>query len=81
MKGQAAHQHGHIAVNGVRTRLLRAHAVERQVQLFGHQHGQRRVHALAHFAARHGQHHGAIGGDLDPAIEGHVALCGKHQTL
>ena len=79
MKRQRTQQHGDVAVNAVRARLLQAHAVQGHVQLFGHQHGQRGVHALAHFAARHGQHHGAIFRDLDPAVQGDIAFGLEHQ--
>jgi hypothetical protein len=34
---------------------------QRHVQFLGREHRQRGVHALPHLAARHGQHHGAIG--------------------
>jgi hypothetical protein len=78
VKWQAANLHGHVAINGVGSGLLDAHAGQRHVQLFGGQHGQRGVHALAHFAARHGKDDAAIRGDLDPAIEGDVALGLEH---
>ena len=54
--------------------LLQAHAAERHVELVGHQHRQRGVHALAHLAAIHRQHDGAVLGDLDPAVERDLAV-------
>ena len=78
MKRQAAQKHGHVAVNGVGPGLFQPHLRQRHVELFGHQHGQGGVHALAHFAARHGQHHGAVLGDLDPAVQCHLVLGGQH---
>ena len=78
MKRQAAQEHGDVAVNSVRPGLLQPHLRQRHVEFFGHQHGQGRVHALAHFTARHGQHHGAVLCDLDPAVQGHLVLGGQH---
>jgi hypothetical protein len=54
--------------------LLQPHARQRHVELFGHQHRQRGVHALAHLAAVHRQHDGAVLGDLDPAVERDLAF-------
>ena len=79
MKGQAGHQHGHIAVNAVAASLLQTHAVQGHIQFFGHQHGQRGVDALTHFTARHGQHHGTVGCDLDPAVQGDIPWGLEHE--
>src|ERR1035441_9167932 len=40
----------------------------------GNQHRQRRVHALAHLASVHGEENAAVAGDLDPAVEAHLAV-------
>ena len=78
VKRQTAQQHHHVAINLVWPSLLQCDAGERHVQLFGHQHRQRGVYALAHFAARHCQDHRAIRCDLDPAVQRHVTLRGQH---
>jgi hypothetical protein len=79
MKGQAGDQHGDVAVNAVGPGLFQAHAVEGHIEFFGHQHGQRGVDALTHLAARHGQHHSTVFGDLDPAVQRHIAFGFEHQ--
>ena len=79
MERQGHPHHHHVAVDRVRPRLLQAHLGERQVELFGHQHRQRRVHALAHFSPRHGQHDAAVLRDFDPAVQRHFARrCWQH---
>ena len=78
MKRQAADKHGHVAVNRVHTRLFQANSGEWQIHFLGHQHGQRRVNALPHLAAVHGQRHTAIGRHLDPAIQCHITLRRQH---
>ena len=79
MERQTAQQHGHVAVNAVEASLFNAHSTQRQIELLGHQHRQRGVNALAHFTSGHGHHHAAVGGDLDPAIEGHFARRHRQQ--
>ena len=67
-------EHGDVAVESLGARGNEAHARQRHVELLGHQHGQRGVHALAHLAAVHGEHHGAVGGDADPAVQADLAV-------
>ena len=51
-----------------------AHARERHVELLGDEHRERGVRPLAHLAAVHRQHDGAVGRDLDPAVESDLAV-------
>ena len=70
---QAGDHRRHVAVQAVGRRGEQAHPRERHVELLGDEHRQRRVGALPHLAAVHGQHDGAVAGDLDPAVEAHLA--------
>ena len=79
MKWQGPQQHHDIAVNLVRTSLFQRNAGQGDIQLFGHHHRKRRVHALTHFAARHRQNHPAVGGNFDPAVQCNITLCRQHQ--
>ena len=79
VKRQRAHEHRHIAVNRIGAGLLQTHALERHIQLLGREHGQGGMNALPHLAAWHGQDDIAGGGDLDPAVQRHIALCRQHQ--
>ena len=79
VEGQRRDEGGHVAVDRVGAGLHQTHAVEADVELLGHQHRQRGVHALAHLAAVHRQRHAAVGGDLDPAVERHLAGLQRQQ--
>ena len=71
---QAGDHRRDVAVEAIGTGRDQAHARQRHVELLGDEHRQRGVHALAHLAPVHRQQHGAVGGDLDPAVEADLAV-------
>ena len=73
---QSVIQNRHIAVDFVDRRLHDTDHRQRHVEFFGHQHRQRGIHALPHFAARHRDRHPAVRCDLEPAIERDFAIAG-----
>ncbi len=70
----ARHHRRHVAVEAVDGGGEQADACERNVELFGDEHGERGMRPLAHLAAVHRQHHGAVARDLDPAVEADLAV-------
>ena len=81
MEGQRVDDAGEVVVDGVDGRGLDAHAGPVGVQLFGQDHRQPGVDALAHFALGHDHGDEVVGADLDPAVEGHLARrCGQRQA-
>jgi hypothetical protein len=70
---KALDDRGDVAVEPIGAGGHQAHARQRHVELFGDEHGERGVRALAHFAPVHRQHDGAVGGDLDPAVQADLA--------
>ena len=69
-----------VAVETVGAGANEAHARESDVELLGDEHRQRGVRSLAHLAAIHRQHDGAVGGDLDPAVEADLARLDRQRV-
>ena len=69
VEGQCVDDAGDVVVDAVHGRRLDAHAGPVGVQLFGQQHRQAGVHALAHFALGHDDNHAVVLTHLDPAVE------------
>jgi hypothetical protein len=66
---QAVDQDVDVAVDAVLGGILDPHLIPARLHLLGDQHGERRLHALAHLGARHGDDHRVVARDLDPAAE------------
>ena len=73
-EGHVADHRRDVAVQAVVPGGGQLHGAQRHVQFFSHQLRQAGVHALPHLAAVHRQHDMAIGGDLDPAVQCHLAV-------
>ena len=80
-KGQHALGDEEIAVDQIDRRLLDADLAPIAVELLGEQHGETRVHALSHLAARHDHRDRIVGADLDPAVEGELPILHRQRCL